>query len=757
MSRTWRNSLLCLAVVALLAGVPGCSGTEADASSAFGSGENVEQAARSFEQDMEAFEAWQAPQTREVAANDRFLLEWDGDACCVLLTEKSTGTVWSTVPYDFYRDGGTDVSLSSPMRVTYVNAVTRLSDFTDGYDGVLAGGRVFARTVAQGVEVAYSFDAIEICVPVTYTLREDSLAVSVDFTRAVEGDNQILSVSLAPYLCSAVNSGEGNYLFVPAGSGALMYTAENADGERTYAGDVYGTDGARLVPEELNREEPIRLPVFGAKNGSQALLGIVERGAESARIEAEAGSSTGYSHAFVSFYARGYDVYDTQISWDYQDTIRVSDEVTEGVMTAGFYPLSGEEAGYMGMARRYRRYLLKDRKGDQAVADHPYSLYISGGAQTRSLFLGIPYRSLTALTTFSQAEAMVSELQTLTGAVAATQLIGFGKTGLDPGAVGGGFGFSGTLGGDRQRLALEQRCRKLGAPLFTDFDLVNFRSAGSGYLPLLHAAKSASRHKVEKRWVDKALRCYDDDQPAWYLLQRSKLSGAVDRLLQTAKTKSISGISLTSISSMAYSDYSSSAYAGRGGTTEQITDCIARIRESGTPVAASGANAYAAAAADVLFRTPLEDGNYDGLDVSIPFYSIVFKGYTPLYSTPVNTAQEPARALMLAVQSGVCPGFSLVGEYTTDFAYTPHEDLNRSDYAGNKDWVVWAVNATKSYYEQIAGAEITEYTREDNGLSRTVFSNGVEVYANHGKTAVESPVGTLEAYGFALAGKGTNQ
>lgn len=752
MSRRVRKWMLCVAAVALLAGMAGCGGAGASEDSAYFEEESVS----GYEQAMESFALWETPADRVVAENDRFQLEWDETAACVLLTEKATGTVWSTVPYEAYRSGTTDAQLSSPLRVTYVNRVTRLSDFTDGYDGAVMGGQIFSRPVKDGVEVAYAFDGVEICVPVTYTLREDSLAVSVDFTRVAEGDNQLLSVSLAPYLCSAANGGAGNYLFVPAGSGALMYTAENADGERSYSGDVYGTDAARLVPEQLNEEEPIRLPVFGAKDGERALLGIIEEGAASARIEAQAGAAEGYSHVYVSLYARGYDVYDTQISWDYQDTVRVADAVTPGTMTVGFYPLSGEDAGYMGMARRYRQYLQLDtQSAEKQTAALPYGLYLSGGAQTRALFVGVPYRSLTPLTTFAQAEEIVTELHTLTGVAGVTQLRGFGKTGLDPGAVGGGFGFAGALGSDRQRLALEQSSRSLGGLLFTDFDVVNFRSSGSGYHPLLHAAKSASLHKVEKQWIDKALRRYDSDQPSWYLLQRSKLSGAIDRLIRTAQKKQISGISLSSLSSTAYSDYTETAYAGRAGTESDTAALLDRVRESGVPVAAAAANGYAAAAADVLLEVPLENGQYDGLDASIPFYALMFKGVKPLYSTAINGAEEPAQALMLAVQSGVCPAFSLVGDYTTEMAYTPHIGLNRSDYAGNKAWVVEAVNATKQYYAAIAGATVSDYVLDTDGLSRTVFSNGVTVYANHGETPLESPAGTLPAYGYAIVGEGT--
>ena len=51
---------------------------------------------------------------------------------------------------------------------------------------------------------------------------------------------------MTPYFASCANS-EDNYLFVPSGSGALMYTNETADGTRKYTQEVYGIDAAKKV------------------------------------------------------------------------------------------------------------------------------------------------------------------------------------------------------------------------------------------------------------------------------------------------------------------------------------------------------------------------------------------------------------------------------------------------------------------------------------------------------------------------------
>lgn len=64
----------------------------------------------------------------------------------------------------------------------------------------------------------------------SYILREDSLYVSLSSDDIAEGEvNNLIGVSVAPYLCSVKNGVEDDYLFVPPGNGAVMYTDTQPD------------------------------------------------------------------------------------------------------------------------------------------------------------------------------------------------------------------------------------------------------------------------------------------------------------------------------------------------------------------------------------------------------------------------------------------------------------------------------------------------------------------------------------------------
>ncbi|MBQ8038299.1 MAG: hypothetical protein IJ274_00240, partial [Lachnospiraceae bacterium] len=213
-----------------------------------------------------------------VAGNERFSLEWDSEKFCVLLRQKDSKQVWSTVPYDFYQTTETNEDMNSPVYIEYVDSKSMISVVSKGYTDSVAGGRVSSRTVENGIEVTYYFDNVGISIPIQYCLREDALAISVDFKHVEESEHHLLSVSVAPFLCSAVNQTEDSYLVLPSGSGALMYLDERKEGARTWSGEIYGADPARLLPESLANDEAVRLPIFGITDGENALMAIVEEG-----------------------------------------------------------------------------------------------------------------------------------------------------------------------------------------------------------------------------------------------------------------------------------------------------------------------------------------------------------------------------------------------------------------------------------------------------------------------------------------------
>jgi hypothetical protein len=681
-----------------------------------------------------------------ISQNDRYSLEWDNETKCVLLKARRSGHVWSTTPYDYYLQGETSYSLSSPLVIEYYDKTDGSIQMSRAYE-CIEEGLVSVRMDGQKLRNAFYFQDAEITITVTYELREDSLLISLNTSDFEEtGKTKLISVSVAPYLCSVANTQErSSYLFVPSGSGGLMYVDEQLDDmTREFSGEVYGHDPACKRLDNPGREEPIRLPVFGVKSGSNALFAIIERGDGAARVNALAGNPrNGYSTVYATFYVRGYN----NAEWDtrkeiqgsvlYKDVVLLSEKWPEDKEFAvGYYPLVGEGADYNGMAACYREYLQKTGKIEKSgLVQQPYHVAIVGGAQVEKFTLGIPHKAFLPLTTFKQAQQMLDELIKLTGHVPEIILRGFGKSGMDVGQIAGGFGFASSLGGIKKHRELEDFCKSNGIQMFTDFDIVQFTSSGEGFYPTFDTARSSDSRLVAYYPLKLNVRVDNTEKDIVRILQRSKLDKAAEKLLKFCNNR-VLGVGLSTFGRTAYSDYSEEQYALKEGVSEQGQAILRKFKEAGHLISLSAANGYVAGIADSLFEVPLQNGDYDALDETVPFYEVVFRGTVPLYSTAINLSPNAETQILRAVEAGVSPSFMLSWSLDNALADSTPPVYYGILYESNKSMIEDVVKLTKEFLNKISGAKIQSHRILGEGITQTVFSNGVTVTVNHSEKDV---------------------
>lgn len=688
-----------------------------------------------------------------VAENDRFTLSWDGERACVLLNDRKNGTVWSTIPYDYYRTGETTgkavSAMGAPLLLEYVSDKNMAAvKSVNGYTGVIKNGRISSKKIENGIKVYYCFDKLQIIVPVNYTVTDTGINISITPSEIIEHDNLVYKISVAPFMCSAQNSDDSeHYLVLPSGSGALMYTRADENGNaREYSEAVYGADPARHESEKPFNLSAVRLPMFGAKDKDKALLGIIEDGAACAEIEAQTGSDKiGRSAVWVTFALRGSNV--SAVSFNGGQTTDV-ENVSKDIsaykrLSVGYYPLYGEDADYSGMARVYRESLGKDKKADEV----PLTLNILGGLQVKELFLGLPYRKTVAATTFGSALDIVKKVAEVSKLETDVMLSGFGSTGLDVGEVAGGFDFGSVFGGKKDYERLLKYCGDNNIPLYADYDIVNFSYSSHGFSKTFDAAKSANSFTAYQNYYSAALRNKNENYGRYVLLNRASLAKAAEKLFDTAKNQKLSGVGLSTLTNTAYSDYDSNDYAVRNKTEKDVASIIKKAGENGLSVVASYANAYAAALSGKVLDIPMTSSELDVLDRDIPLYQMVFKGITDISAT-INTAVNPQKRFLETVACGSGMTFVLSGKYDSRFATSRHSAFSVSLADDNLRLISELAEKSGSYYAAIKGAKIEKYTLLSDTLSLTEFDNGVSVWVNRADTPAAVAEGTVEANGF---------
>ena len=97
-----------------------------------------------------------------------------------------------------------------------------------------------------------------------YTLSEDGLVVSLPANgiRFDETLYKLQNITLLPYMGAGTYTNDG-YTFIPDGSGALMDYADFSGRNTSIAGTVYGTDFAYQTLDGAANQDVMRMPVYG--------------------------------------------------------------------------------------------------------------------------------------------------------------------------------------------------------------------------------------------------------------------------------------------------------------------------------------------------------------------------------------------------------------------------------------------------------------------------------------------------------------
>lgn len=688
--------------------------------------------------------------------NDKYILEWVERTCTVSLIDKATDQKWGITPT---KNGEATIDeygmpikknprLESAIIVNYINDVSYALETAISYIDAVSNGRVRAEKIKNGVRVEYYFDAVEIMIPIEYVLREDSVAVTIDPNKIQENDKKVVSISIAPYWCSAENNSTDSYLFVPSGSGALISTAETTQAGINYSSSVYGRDQVMTMNDDVTTEKSVRLPVYGAKQGKVATCAIIESAADSSNISVNAGSITiGYSAVYTDFQVRGYNESFIKGNVNRQDVYAKSMVTTP--LTIGYYPLTGINADYNGMASVYKGYLKKNGYLDKAKEDIPLSVTFIGGKPVSRSFFGIPYETLLVATTLSDAQSILEDINSKIDLKMSAKLLGYGSNGLELSGYAGGFTINNHLGNQEDLTRLNEYCLKNDIELYFDFDLVKLKNSSSGFSALFDSARNTCFKVTDLYEYNIATRSRML-KTKYHLLGREYLFEGAKKLLDKIENWNLSGISLETLTSLSYSDYTdrkSADYYSKANMSRNVEEIINKLKVMYN-VASKDANVYAALNSDIIYDAPTISSKESIFYCDIPFYQMVFKGYIPMTSQALNLAANTDIQLLQAIESGCGINYVITANYDNEFIDSNSYYFFASKYSDLSDALIETVKTVADYYSAIDGVEISGHRILANGLRVTEFDNGIKVYVNYTDAAINSPLKEVPSMGF---------
>lgn len=688
-----------------------------------------------------------------VATNGDFALSWNNEKKCLTYENTATGDKWSTIPQQFLDSGAKfHRLLSAPLNLTCFNPKDRSVVKVSGYSYAVSSGRVGAEKIKNGIKVTYCFDKYGISIPVEYTLGDNTFDVKIVTSEIIETTFQVLEIEVTPNLCAVENATENSYIFIPSGSGATIDCANFLEVDKNYSGYIYGMDAARYITNEWYSEEKFTMPIFGMSYANSSLYGII-KSYDAAKINYSLNNTQSkYTSVYPSFELRGYDIItNTKNGTDfskYAENLTTAEDIK-----ISYFMLSGEKSNTTEAAKFYRDYLKTEYEMNETSESTNPLLTFYGGDLTTEYLLGVPKTKLSVLTSFKDVKEIVNSLSDKTGSNFDVQLKGYSKNGMTLSSVAGGFDYSGKFGSADDFKELAGFIKQKNSNFYFDFDIIRFSKSGNGFSTLYNAAKTANRQRMQISTKTIDVHSVDDNVAEYYLLSRGSIGEVTDKLIKETKSNGISGISLGSLGNIAYSDYEEEAYYNCGGIRKQVVGVIKKLQKNNHNVLVERANDYAAATANAVSNVAYTNGDYSVFSSKIPFYQIVFSGSKTLYSDPINAAANTRKAFLDAVATGVIPSFSIVKDYDVGLNVKNNHIVSKSLIKSNVDMIKEYVNEYKSVAKVVNGSKIDTYTTLENGVTKTVFENGTQIFVNYSDSALELDGIMVEGNSFKVVAK----
>ncbi|MGF9698013.1 DUF5696 domain-containing protein [Paenibacillus sp. MABNR03] len=608
----------------------------------------------------------------------------------------------------------------------------------------------------NGVEGSGASDKPSFVIPVEYRLDQGSLMVTVPLNQVEEsGPYRIRNIDLLAYFGAADTEGEG-YMFVPDGSGSLIHLNNGKIMEEQYVQRVYGADPNDNSLSRPQVSESAHMPVFGLKNGENAWFAVIEKGDGMASITADIGGrQNSYNHVHATFSLRGEDELEMYTSQNMQEIQLLSEEPYRGDLQVRYHFLHGEDASYSGMARLYQQQLVEQDvlKPLTEQMELPFYVDVLGAVDKKASFLGVPYRTTLAMTTYEQAAEMAAKLQ---------------QEGVNhvqmryQGWFGGGIShhmptrvkLDSELGSRSELQDLSAQLKQSGGALFPDVAFQRIYHDDWRFAPSSDAARFVTKETAELYPYSPALNRMDQSKDSYYLLSAAKLPYVVSEFAAKTRKLELSGLSLRDLGQVLASDYRDSRVIHRETAKNIVKEQLGKLQQEYPDMMLSSANAYAWGYGQHIVDVPSGSSRFNITDEEVPFYEMVIHGYINYAASPMNTSgdQDLRKKLLQSLELGAAPQFQWTYEPSSRLKLTNYDSAYATAYG---DWVDDAVALYKEANEVLKGLgnqQISEHERIQDGVVRVTYSGGGSILVNYTNQPVNVGEITVGGADYAVEG-----
>lgn len=552
---------------------------------------------------------------------------------------------------------------------------------------------------------------------VAATLDGETLHMPAALINSLAGDADvfsIVSIDMMPFLCSGSDNADG-FLFYPDGPGAILAFDDQAHyKEVAQFFSVYGNpEKQNAVLDFFDEEDPIvMMPVYGISIGGNALLCVVEEGAESTRIAVNPSTKIlAINNVYANFqYRRGFD--DMRVTSRSIKTYDKRAMDTDYALRLLFLPAG--QCTYSDMAVAYRTYLLEDCD---------FGRMSTGKTVAIDLFMSAPEDGLLfdtqrTVTTLKEASAIMDEMQQrgVTGVQYA--LKGWSKGGY--GNTPDRFPVEGSVGSNKALAELMNKAADMGNGLMLTVNFVQADKDSWGY---------SKRNDVIYLSNYAILTNEEEDT---FLLSPEAMRAKFDAFAKTAVKLQVGGVRFEFVGRCVTFNYNNGHYHTSAQALDVYEGMLADAAAKLQVVSVEGGNIATARLAHLMTNVPYEDSGYQFTTTSVPFYQMVMHGVRDYTATPGNLSSDLDREMLRWVEMGYMPYFELTWGSTEDLMYTDYQSLFTAQYTAWIDEVaeISAAFATGDL-AQVRTALMMRHECVAAGVYKVTYDNGCVVIVNY--------------------------
>lgn len=684
---------------------------------------------------------------RFIVANGQYEMYMKEENLSIIMRNKKTGAVmYSTVDSPVKSNEEWTNFMRSSIVLEYLVGTNIVVYRADMYSGNPDKNITYT---ADGFVATISYPELEIAYEVQVKLTEEGFKVEIPQDKITEGSSKykVAGVYVYPFLGYSKLADREGYMFIPDGSGALIRLKDN-DGKykQPYSEMVYGAnvgvDDSHVLSlfnrmNPFNKPERILAPVFGMVQTDVAMgyLGIIEEGQFSAKIEAyPSGAIIPYNWITAKFIYR--QIYNQPTSKDSGTMVVRQKDMNQFDIKVRYDFVSEEKADYVGLAEKYRTYLLANELITKKDNEFKVRVDLLGS----DIEKGLVFKKDIPMTTFDQASEIFKELQDN----GVQDILSIYKGWQDGGNYASlpvrSFKTESKLNNDMSMQELMQETKDRNIDMYLNHDALRLNPEEHGN----------TKYKVMKKYNKQAYKenVYGKVYRSFNYLNPQSSADIMEKMKKEYEDNAIDNIMISGISNELFSYSEGSKEFGRMNTKEYYESIVADYHDNFNLLLEQPFS-YLWDYTNKVIDLPMKSSNYVFTDEEIPFLALTLRGIVPLYSEYINFQANQQEFFLQLVEQGLNPSFYITYEDPSKLLYTNSSHIYSSKYDRYDEMIQDYYGELQQVYEQTAGSMIQDYHRS-NGVTKVTYDNGTIIYVNYQQQDVQFDGLTIKGLSYKV-------